>query len=1014
MDHVTAILLEITNADPTCAVDLEKIRNDVEAIIQKQGNLSEYGIKVYSRQYIEASKAHGFGVGNIQVIDWNTDYTADGKQDNPSEDKTIDNCNSFNPEAPTRDDLKGEEEPEKEFPTAKPDKKQHTHFDFIEGTKSALGLLGGMLQVNQNGTEFELVSVEGLACDEENPAHTILQQAKALDPGGFSLAERALEMSSLFRVNREIFNPENDRENEIRYHMIRSITNYDGFRSFAWTLAAYCDMNGIEPGKVDYATLKAIAQFVRFENNLNFTSNDRFCPTLSSGDDLHVYYLPDTLIKQKGDEILSLVNQNVQENGNPCGVASLEGLRRDLQWLSPAMDTIYRKLSENRDEYEPLCGDTADVLYAWCSVCSAAAEPIFSEDGPMNYAFDYPGELFGAVKKRTADPSSGKFEAKTNEKIIRTFSYDNHYAVRGSCYSLEIPDGFAVQENTEGRKYIAWLKNESVNSWEESSFIIFDGQKYPFEIADSFATEEEYEEIGRALGNQFESGIGALFEENRIIDLRNPLFPGVAVIQYVQDSIHANALGGVPGGIQLIRLQISGVERKDREAYDEVIRAFISHAKGEKALSLLQYPDDPEFLNTELTETWIEKWKALLENRLDHYANARQIGLNVVTSAFQNKPDRSISDIPEFKQNLRKVLKRSGDRHDELLRRCETVYQIMKKKASGSPLLVRIYDQLEAVAEQASHILTLNGDENNTVTYNSEYAAALGARTGETGRLEALRIREDNIQRTEENIRKLNERQAKISSLLQSAEKNLEEDQKKRDVLQKQQSDLQKLQEEIDKNEAALKAEREREAELSRELSSLGLFAMAAKKEIKQKIGMVHDRIGQINNQIDESRKKIEQSSNDTILTSLKALLVSPVSLDRKEWKEYQEQLLCSSDEINKALSEEEKILETLRSDDTYPHAVADHELPDLPSCPEIQRVNISKIREAVEDPLLPAVIRVMRKHTEPILLSNMMNEDPALNNASFMHVELLIDTLINAGLAEKIVMQRKKHYRLV
>ena len=1026
MDQVTAVLMEITGTDPACVTDIEKITRDVEEITQRQGALSEKGIRIYARQYIAAAKVHGFGIGGVQIIDWNTDYTAGETPEEVSasgqsaRDEDIfvtkgtgSGDGGYAASLPEENDAPAEEAPAPEFPVAQPGEKQHTHLDFIEGTKSALGVLGGLVQVNRNGTEFQLVSIEGMSDDDDIPANRILQQAAALDKSSFDLADKALEMSRIFRVQRDVFDPGSDRENEILYHMVRRIADYDAFRSFAWTLAAWCDQKGLEPGDVDYQTLKAIAKFVRFQNNANFTANDQYCPALTSGDDRHVYFLPDELIREKGEELLALVNQDVQENGNPCGLVSLEGLRKDLEWLLPAMETIHRKLSAERDPYEPLTGDAADMLYVWCSVCGAAGEPVFSEDGPMSYAFDYPGDRFGEETEIPVVSSADRKEPEPAADRIRVFTYDQHQVAKGTGYSMEVPDGFAVQEGAEGREFIAWLPADPPDQWSSSSFIIFAGQKFQFDVVSSFATEEEFEEICRALGGQFGSQMGGLFEENRVVELNSAVFPGAAVVQYLQDYIHANALGGVPGGLQLIRLQISNVERKDREAYDQVIRDMMSHVRTDQPFELLKYPDDPEFLDAPLTESWIDRWKTLIENRLDHYANARQIGLNVVSSAFQNNPNRTMDDIPAFKQDLRKVLKRSGDRHDELLRRCETVYRQMKEKYPDSPDLARVYDELENVAEMASHLLTLNGDENNTVVYNSEYASRLGERTGEKGRRELLKQKEEDIKTAEANIQKLKDRKAEVDRKLAEAERYLEEDRKKDEVLVKQEEELRKLSADLNEIDKELKKEQSQESALNQELSSLGLFAMSAKKELRQQIDLVRQRIVQLNSSRKEIQGKMSRITENQAMTSLKMAAASSVVINRDEWTKYAEQLRDASRETEAALKEEEQVLESLRSGTPVQETVRERTPPQLPRRPDIERVDVRALKKALEDPLLPLVVRVLKKHSDPVLVTTMMQEDPALDKAGFMHVESLIDALIQAGLAEKVIMQRKKFYRL-
>ena len=75
MDSITAVLMEITNRNPMCLMDLEKIRMDIEEIEEKQGTMSRAGIVKYAVMYMAASEKAGFGVDREQIIDWSIDYT---------------------------------------------------------------------------------------------------------------------------------------------------------------------------------------------------------------------------------------------------------------------------------------------------------------------------------------------------------------------------------------------------------------------------------------------------------------------------------------------------------------------------------------------------------------------------------------------------------------------------------------------------------------------------------------------------------------------------------------------------------------------------------------------------------------------------------------------------------------------------------------------------------------------------------------------------------------------------
>ena len=76
MDTTTAVLMAITDWDPTVMIDIEKVRNDIEAIESKQGKMSEAGIKKYAEQYIMSQK----GISAQPFNTSSTVYNADAKE----------------------------------------------------------------------------------------------------------------------------------------------------------------------------------------------------------------------------------------------------------------------------------------------------------------------------------------------------------------------------------------------------------------------------------------------------------------------------------------------------------------------------------------------------------------------------------------------------------------------------------------------------------------------------------------------------------------------------------------------------------------------------------------------------------------------------------------------------------------------------------------------------------------------------------------------------------------------
>ena len=279
------------------------------------------------------------------------------------------------------------------FPIATPANDQHSHLSFHSSTKNLLSALGGNVRINQTGTEYafnrigDVAPLDILADEKEKQSsiQKLLRRIEAAGESDFDLSETALSMSQLFRVTYEAFNPSDDREQEITSGLIRRAEMYDGLRSFAWTLMAYCEKEEISPVDVDFDTLQRLTAFIQSRNYLNYKA-DSFCPTLCSGDDCHIYFIPDAVSKNDKKQFSEFTGSDAAR------MKSLDALRKDLRDIFPAIQTIYSNLADDRDPDEPLVDDVADILYAWCSMTYAARESFYSDDGPMNCMFAHPDE----------------------------------------------------------------------------------------------------------------------------------------------------------------------------------------------------------------------------------------------------------------------------------------------------------------------------------------------------------------------------------------------------------------------------------------------------------------------------------------------------------------------------------------------------------------------------------------------------------------------------------------------
>ena len=211
-----------------------------------------------------------------------------------------------------------------------------------------------------------------------------------------SLIARANEMACVFHVDSNAFNPRDDKEQEIANHYLRNICMFSGLRSFAWTLAAYCQKNETEPGEVPLDTLENLVDFIAGRNWLNYEAGS-YCSGLCAGDNLHTFYLPDSasaadreqlpLSEEEIEYIMDQTGEEPSEDEISCELLSLDALRKDLAYIGPAVHRLYENLQQTRDRTVALTGNAADIVYAWCALALAAQEPFFTDAGPDKYRF---------------------------------------------------------------------------------------------------------------------------------------------------------------------------------------------------------------------------------------------------------------------------------------------------------------------------------------------------------------------------------------------------------------------------------------------------------------------------------------------------------------------------------------------------------------------------------------------------------------------------------------------------
>lgn len=740
------------------------------------------------------------------------------------------------------------------FPIATPANDQHSHLSFHSSTKNLLSALGGNVRINQTGTEYafnrigDVAPLDILADEKEKQSsiQKLLRRIEAAGESDFDLSETALSMSQLFRVTYEAFNPSDDREQEITSGLIRRAEMYDGLRSFAWTLMAYCEKEEISPVDVDFDTLQRLTAFIQSRNYLNYKA-DSFCPTLCSGDDCHIYFIPDAVSKNDKKQFSEFTGADAAR------MKSLDALRKDLRDIFPAIQTIYSNLADDRDPDEPLVNDVADILYAWCSMTYAARESFYSDDGPMNCMFAHPDEKNhwqervkrGRLKEEiaagnewmnryqkhlTKNPSiqisgksfvftdvshldewstiqeklkeqggirrttiSGKTDylvcypsqagdSKLNqafaqqqkgsgiqiillddllkalglstqtpeeqlEKLLPSSSntpakqadvdwsslnikqptYSQGLKADGDGYWMEIPDGFVIMPGAENRDFVAYRSESELTNYADAKFIIFAGQQHAAESINHFRLPVEFSIYSDIGGRKMSMLAG---HEIKIVPYERKDLPGALYVMHDRGCTHINASLYVDGHTQGIRFQISGIKKKERDAYEQIVRTILDHMYASKPVQMLNDLDDKCFIESKVGTDGFTEWVNTIGEYNTHIQLARSFGQSTLISEFEQSQSNGTDDYEAFKSNLQSMLQKVSKQAEIALAQAEVVYALRRSETADEDQLQSAKDAILTLIDLTRQELTLNGECVNTelLLAESEYAERVKAR----------------------------------------------------------------------------------------------------------------------------------------------------------------------------------------------------------------------------------------------------------------------------------------------
>lgn len=298
-------------------------------------------------------------------------------------------------------------------------------------------------------------------------------------------------------------------------------------------------------------------------------------------------------------------------------------------------------------------------------------------------------------------------------------SYSKNQKVKGSGYVMDIPDNFTIKKGAEGRDFIAYIPDpDDPEDYLESDFIIFAGQLQKAEVISQFKTMAEFFAIGEAMNALAAVKLGTEDVEHYV---RRDL-PGVIVYSLDQLALHVNICVVIDDHIQMMRLQISDVTKRDMDKYKKAAGEILDHMRANKPVTLLTEPDAEKYIAMSADSKTVTEWNGLIQEYRDHIGIARDVQQNMIVGLFSNNP---VGGFEKLKKDIKQMLKNISGEVDKELVKGEAIYTLKRAEYPDSPSLKGMKAALNNLIDFAKQEVDLLGEN---VGVRSSIASGVKAR----------------------------------------------------------------------------------------------------------------------------------------------------------------------------------------------------------------------------------------------------------------------------------------------
>lgn len=330
-------------------------------------------------------------------------------------------------------------------------------------------------------------------------------------------------------------------------------------------------------------------------------------------------------------------------------------------------------------------------------------------------------------------PSSSNAPAKQadvdwSSLNIEQPTYSQGLKADGDGYWMEIPDGFVIMPGAENRDFVAYRSESELTNYADAKFIIFAGQKRAENSINQFRLPVEFSIRSDIVARNISAT--SVGHEIKIVPYERKDLPGALYVMHDRGCTHINASLYVDGHTQGIRFQISGIKKKERAAYEQIVRTILDHMYASKPVQMLNDLDDKCFIESKIGTDGFTEWVNTIGEYNTHIQLARSFGQSTLINEFEQSQSNGTDDYEAFKSNLQSMLQKVSKQAEIALAQAEVVYALRRSETADEDQLQSAKDAILTLIDLTRQELTLNGEFVNTelLLAESEYAERVKAR----------------------------------------------------------------------------------------------------------------------------------------------------------------------------------------------------------------------------------------------------------------------------------------------